>query len=129
MVDTFREHQPQGSTESVQIVLHDENGLAAEKSRISAMLAQVGTLPHVAAVTDPFTANGSLSTDGKTAYSTVDLDVAAADMPVEDVRAIIHKAQEIARTGCRSSSEVTWSGPRPRAAAVVRRAPESLLHW
>jgi RND superfamily putative drug exporter len=99
VVDTFREHQPQGATESVQIVLHDENGLAAARSRIGGMLTEVGKLPHVAAVADPFTAKGSLSTDGTTAYATVDLDVAAPDMPAEDVRTIIHKAQGIAKDG------------------------------
>ncbi|WP_433012841.1 MMPL family transporter [Kribbella sp. CA-294648] len=99
VIDTFAEHQPQGATESVQIVLHDESGLAAEKSRIGGMLAEVGKLPHVSGVADPFTANGSLSTDGRTAYATVQLDVPAADMPAEDVRSIIHKAQEIAGDG------------------------------
>ncbi|GAA0936337.1 MMPL family transporter [Kribbella koreensis] len=101
VIDIFREHQPQGATDSVQIVLYDENGLAASsaKTRIAGMLAEVGELPHVAAVADPFTAKGSLSADGKTAYATVDLDVAAADMPAADVRAIIHKAQGIATDG------------------------------
>jgi RND superfamily putative drug exporter len=99
VVDTFSEHQPQGSTESVQIVLHDEDGLAGEKSRIGGMLTEVGKLPHVSGVADPFTAKGSLSTDGKTAYATVQLDVPAQDMPAEDVRAIIGKAQEIATDG------------------------------
>ena len=55
-----------------------------------------GDLPHVASVADPFTAPGSLSQDGRTAYATVSLDVAVADMPVEDVRTIIHRAQDFA---------------------------------
>ncbi|MEV8377494.1 MMPL family transporter [Kribbella sp. NPDC056861] len=98
VVDTFREHQPQGATDSVQIVLYDEDGLAASKSRIAGMLAEVGQLPHVDTVADPF-AKSSLSTNGTTAYATVDLDVAAAEMPAEDVRAIIDKAQGIAGDG------------------------------
>src|SRR3978361_1376656 len=63
VIDIFREHQPQGATESVQIVLYDESGLAATptKTRIAGMLAEVGRLPHVADVADPFTAKGSLS--------------------------------------------------------------------
>ena len=99
VLDTFAEHQSQGATESVQIVLHDEGGLAAEKSRIGGMLTEVGKLPHVSGVADPFTAKGSLSTDGRTAYATVQLDVPAEDMPAEDVRSIIDKAQEIAGDG------------------------------
>ncbi len=96
VIDTFRAHQPQGSTDSVQIVLYDDQGLTRDKSRISGMLAEVGTLPHVAKVSDPFTA---VSQDGRTAYATVDLDVAAADMPTEDVRTIIDKAQTISKDG------------------------------
>ncbi|TDO54868.1 RND superfamily putative drug exporter [Kribbella sp. VKM Ac-2527] len=101
VIDTFREHQPQGSTESIQIVLHDDAGLAqaATKSRITTMLAEVRDQPHVADVTDPFTSGGSVSADGKTAYSTVALDVVAADMPAEDVRTIVEKAQTIDADG------------------------------
>jgi putative drug exporter of the RND superfamily len=117
VIDTFREHQPQGATESVQIVLYAESGLAAPatRARIAGMLAEVGKLPHVAAVADPFTAKGSLAADGTTAYSTVELDVPAADMPAEDVRTIIHKAKTIATDGL----QVELSGD------LVRSAEES----
>ncbi|HEY0472152.1 MAG TPA: MMPL family transporter [Kribbella sp.] len=101
VIDTFRAHQPQGQTESLQIVLYDGGGLggSATRARITAMLAEVGKLPHVAAVANPFTSRGSVSQDGDTAYATVALDVAAADMPAEDVRTIIHQAQGIAKDG------------------------------
>ncbi|TCO46212.1 RND superfamily putative drug exporter [Kribbella antiqua] len=99
VTDIFREHQPKGDTASVQIVLRADGGLAADKPRIASMLAVVRDLPHVASVADPFTAPGSLAPDGRTAYSTVALDVVTADMPVEDVRTIIHRAQDFARPG------------------------------
>jgi RND superfamily putative drug exporter len=115
VIDVFREHQPGGETDSVQIVLHDEDGLTqpATKSQITGMLAEVGKLPHVAAVADPFTAKGSLSADGSTAYATVDLDVAAVDMPMADVRTIIDKAQGIAKDGL----QVEAGGDLARSAA------------
>src|SRR5918996_1043001 len=69
VTDVFREHQPQGDTASVQIVLHADGGLQPDKQRIASMLAVVRDLPHVASVADPFTAPGSLSQDGRTAYS------------------------------------------------------------
>src|SRR4051812_29827543 len=77
VIDIFREHQPQGATDSVQIVLYAGTGLTepATRTRIAGMLAEVGHLPHVAAVADPFTAKGSLSGDGRTAYATVEFDV------------------------------------------------------
>ncbi|HET6298336.1 MAG TPA: MMPL family transporter [Kribbella sp.] len=101
VIETFQEHQPEASTDSIQIVLHDGAGLSqpATRSRITTMLTEVGTLPHVADVADPFTARGSVSADGQTAYATVALDVAAPDMPAEDVRTIIAKAQEIDGSG------------------------------
>ncbi len=113
VTDIFREHQPQGDTASVQIVLHADGGLRPEKQRIASMLAVVGDLPHVAAVADPFTAPGSLSQDGRTAYATVGLDTTVEDMPVEDVRTIIHRAQEFAAPGV----QVEVGGDLARSAA------------
>jgi RND superfamily putative drug exporter len=99
VTDIFQAHQPKGDTASVQIVVRADGGLDPDRSRMASMLAVVRTLPHVASVADPFTAPGSMSTDRRTAYSTVSLDVAATDMPVEDVRTIIHRAQDFARPG------------------------------
>ncbi|MDX3001247.1 MMPL family transporter [Kribbella solani] len=113
VTDIFRAHQPQGDTASVQIVVRADGGLDADKSRVASMLAAVRGLPHVASVADPFTAPGSLSTDRRTAYSTVALDVALADMPIDDVRAIIHKAQDFARPGL----QVEVGGDLARTAA------------
>ncbi|WP_329004564.1 MMPL family transporter [Kribbella sp. NBC_00709] len=99
VTDIFQAHQPKGDTASVQIVVRADGGLDADKTRVASMLAVVRELPHVASVADPFTAPGSMSTDRRTAYSTVSLDVAATDMPVDDVRTIIHRAQDFARSG------------------------------
>ena len=110
VIDTFRAHQPQGETDSIQIVLYAGSGLATQRARIDPMLAAVGKLPHVTAVGKP-----AESQDGRTAYATVALDVAAADMPAEDARAIIHEAQEISTDGL----QVELGGD------VVRNAQES----
>ncbi|MDX6236908.1 MAG: hypothetical protein QOG10_1723 [Kribbellaceae bacterium] len=115
VVDIFREHQPQASTDSIQIVLHDDRGLAqpATRTRISNMLVKVETQSHVASVADPFAAGGSISSDGDTAYATVALDAQAADVLVEDVRAIIHTAQQAATDGL----QVELGGDLVRGAA------------
>jgi RND superfamily putative drug exporter len=99
VTDIFTAHQPKGDTASVQIVVRADGGLEAEKPRVASMLAAVRGLPHVQSVADPFAAPGALSTDRRTAYSTVSLDVAATDMPVADVRTIIHRAQDFAQNG------------------------------
>lgn len=97
----------------MQLVLRADGGLAADKPCIASILAVVRDLPHVASVADPFTAPGSLSQDGRTAYSTVSLDVAVADMPVQDVRTIIQRAQDFARPGL----QVEVGGELARSAA------------
>lgn len=78
VIDAFREHAPEGSPDSVQIVLHDEGGVARAETRtaVSSMLAEVRKLGHVAAVADPYAVRGSISADGRTAYSTVQLSSA-----------------------------------------------------
>ncbi|GAA1590072.1 MMPL family transporter [Kribbella karoonensis] len=99
VTDIFTAHQPKGETASVQIVVRADGGLDAEKPRVESMLAAVRVLPHVSAVADPFGGQGDLSTDRRTAYATVSLDAATADMPVDGVRTIIHRAQDFARPG------------------------------
>ncbi|HZX03344.1 MMPL family transporter [Kribbella sp.] len=99
VTDLFTAHQPKGDTASVQIVVRADGGLDADKARVESMLAAVRTLPQVSAIADPFGGQGDLSTDRRTAFATVSLDVAAADMPVDGVRAIIHRAQDFARPG------------------------------
>ncbi|MGZ0149857.1 MMPL family transporter [Kribbella sp. WER1] len=113
VTDLFTAHQPKGDTASVQIVVRADGGLDADKSRVESMLAAVRVLLHVSAVADPFGGQGDLSTDRRTAYATVSLDVAAADMPVDGVRAIIHRAQDFARPGF----QVEVGGDLARSAA------------
>jgi RND superfamily putative drug exporter len=99
VTDIFTAHQPKGDTATVQLVFRADGGLDAEKSRVASMLAVVRGFPHVASVVDPFAGPGAMSTDRRTAYATVGLDVSVADMPVDDVRTIIHRAQDFGRPG------------------------------
>ncbi|HWD81104.1 MAG TPA: MMPL family transporter [Kribbella sp.] len=108
VTDIFKAHQPKGDTASLQVVVRADGGLQQERSRIASMLAVVRELPHVSSVADP-----AMSTDRRTAYSTVTLDVAAPDMPVDDVRTIIHRAQDFARPGF----QVEVGGDLARSAA------------
>jgi putative drug exporter of the RND superfamily len=101
LTDAFAEHAPGGSTDSVQIVLHHDQGFLAtvNRQRVSTMLAEVEQLPHVAAVTSPITDPGARSPDGRTAYAMVTLDAPATEVPQEDVRAIVETAQRAATDG------------------------------
>jgi putative drug exporter of the RND superfamily len=102
-LDTLERHAPAQAGATVQIVLADPGGLRAPQTqeRVTAMLGQVGHLPHVAGVHGPYTDPGAISRDGTIAYATVTLDGQAQDIPGADVRAIIHTAQAAAGSGLR----------------------------
>ncbi len=101
LTDAFAEHAPGGSTDSVQIVMHHEQGFlgAANRQQVGTMLDQVERLPHVAEVSDPITEAVARSPDGRTAYAIVTLDAPATDVPAEDIRTIVDTAQRAATNG------------------------------
>jgi RND superfamily putative drug exporter len=91
---------------SVLVVLHAPDGLAAAQPRIDALLDDLADAPHVTGIEPPDAERGSLSADGTVGYATLTLDVPAADMPLEDTRALIDtalaadgEALEVALTG------------------------------
>ncbi|MGW4497554.1 MMPL family transporter [Micromonospora sp. NPDC004336] len=101
-LDTLRQRAPVSAGETVQIVAQDRDGLAdgPARARIEAMLAEVGRLPHVAAVRGPYDGYG-LSADGTIGYATVALDGQSADVPADDVRAIMDTATRAEGDGLR----------------------------
>jgi putative drug exporter of the RND superfamily len=102
-LDTLERRAPAQAGATVQIVLADPGGMRAPQTqeRVTAMLGQVGHLPHVAGVHSPYAGPGAISRDGTIAYATVTLDGQAQDIPGTDVRAIIHTAQGAAGDGLR----------------------------
>src|SRR5690242_14590038 len=64
-LDTLRAEAPAAAGSTVQIVLAAEDGLRtpAVQQRVTAMLAEVQDLRHVAAVDDPYRNPGALSAD------------------------------------------------------------------
>ncbi|PXY37183.1 hypothetical protein BAY59_00950 [Prauserella coralliicola] len=98
VIETFEEHAPAQRRETVQVVLAHDQGVAAQRDRVDALLAEVSRLPHVAGVQSPFTTPGAVSPDGTVAYATVALD---PDTPAEDVRSLIETGQSAAGDGLR----------------------------
>jgi RND superfamily putative drug exporter len=92
-LDTLKSHGSAEAGTSIQIVLSDPQGLAGQQSRVEAMLANVKALPHVVTVTPPFQGQGGISRDGTVGYSTVALDGASEDIPVDAINKIIQTAQ------------------------------------
>ncbi len=101
VIDSIRAHAPDLAGDSVQVVMHSDAGLTppGTQATVQSMLAELRTLPSVAAVSDPFGTPPALSADTRIAYATVTLDRRAVDVPVADVRAIIDTAQAAGQGG------------------------------
>lgn len=93
VTETFEEHAPARAGDTIQVVVQHSAGLDAARGEIAAMLDEVAALPHVAGVTAPAPAQGTVSPDGTIGYATVALDGKAGEVPVEDVRAIIDSVE------------------------------------
>ncbi|HWM10616.1 MAG TPA: MMPL family transporter [Solirubrobacteraceae bacterium] len=92
--DVLESRAPQQAGDTLQIVVQDRGGVAAE--RVDGMLARVGDLPHVASVSA-----ATLSSDGTIGYATVVLDGSDDNVPTADIRRIIDTAQAEAGDGLR----------------------------
>lgn len=77
---TLRTDFPQRAGDTLQVVLHAEDGFTSEvRSRADDILSDVAADPHVTGVAGPFGDNGAdqVSRDGRTAYALVALDKTA----------------------------------------------------
>ncbi|MPZ97336.1 MAG: MMPL family transporter [Propionibacteriales bacterium] len=92
VVQTFEEHAPDQSGDTVQIVVQHDDGLASEPGRVASIFDDVDGLPHVAGVAPPVAEQGSVSADGTIGYGTVTLSGQAGEVPVDDIRTIIDTA-------------------------------------
>ncbi|WP_431985036.1 MMPL family transporter [Streptomyces qinglanensis] len=102
-VELLEEHGSGQGGGSLEIVLHDPDGLRGEAVRraAGAMEAKVADLPAVDEVRGAFADPSSLSPDGTTAFATVTLDRPAEEMEVSDTRRILETARTAAGDGVR----------------------------
>lgn len=91
--ETLQAQFPQQSGDTVQVVLHSDNGFssAAIRERADAIFADVAATPHVMGVVSPFGEAGTsqISPDGKTAYAVVALDKTADEYTPAQAKALI----------------------------------------
>ena len=84
---------PQRAGDSVQVVLHSDDGFSstAIRERAADVLAQVADDPHVTAVVSPFRGAGAsqVSPDGTTAYAVVSLDQTVDQYTPAEAKALI----------------------------------------
>ncbi|OEV23960.1 hypothetical protein AN220_21685, partial [Streptomyces nanshensis] len=102
-VELLEEHGSGQGGGSLEIVLHDPDGLRGKAVRqaVGAMEAKVAGLPAVDEVRGAFADPSSLSPDGTTAFATVTLDRPAEEMEVSDTRRILDTARTAAGDGVR----------------------------
>jgi putative drug exporter of the RND superfamily len=93
---------PGQAGDSVDVVFRAESGVddPAVQADVAALLAELGALPHVASVEDPYVTPGGIGPDGQTLLSHVRLDVSnPVDMPIEDTERLLAAADAAERPG------------------------------
>ena len=98
------ERFPAQSGDTVKVVVSADDVRGNEvRGKVGALLVELGRLPHVTAVEDPYAANGAggaIAPDGRTLAARVFLDVVNPnDMPVEDTKKLLAAAAAAERGG------------------------------
>ncbi|MEU4605411.1 MMPL family transporter [Kribbella sp. NPDC023972] len=90
---TLQAKFPQQAGDTVQVVLHSEDGFSSTVVRTRAVdiFADLAAAPHVMGVASPFSEGGAsqISPDGKTAYALVALDKTADEYTPAQAKALI----------------------------------------
>ena len=76
---------PSQAGDTVDVVVRADGGIAGQEPAVQDLLAELGAIEHVVAVSDPFQDPAGISQDGTTLVAHVRLDVEnPVDMPVAD---------------------------------------------
>ncbi len=97
-LDLLKREFPAQAGDSDQVVFHSLQGRIGDpvvRARASAALAQIAKLPHVSAVTSPFSRAGrvAVSRNGQIAFATVDFDQRANELPKPAIERVISVAE------------------------------------
>src|SRR5262245_5781681 len=90
--DLLEQRFPVQAGDTVDVVVRSGTGVTgpAVRADVTALLRELGGMPHVAAVEDPYATPGDISRDGKTLVSHLNLDVDnPVDMPVADSKMLV----------------------------------------
>src|SRR4051795_1315152 len=93
---------PAQSGDTVDVVFHTDGPAttAAARADVRDLLGQLGGVPHVVGVDNPYRTPGAISPDGRTVVAHARLDVVnPVDMPVEDSQQMLKLADEASRPG------------------------------
>jgi RND superfamily putative drug exporter len=95
------ERFPTQSGDTVRVVVRAGDVTGAEvRGGVDALLGELGRMPHVTSVEDPYATKGSITPDGRTLVARVYLDVTNPnDMPKEDTEKLLAAAEAAERDG------------------------------
>jgi RND superfamily putative drug exporter len=98
---------PSQAGDTVDVVVRADGGVAGQEDAVQDLLAELGTVEHVVAVSDPFQDPAGISQDGTTLVAHLRLDVEnPVDMPVADSERML----EIADAASSDSLQVGLGG-------------------
>jgi putative drug exporter of the RND superfamily len=100
--DLLEDRFPAQAGDNVDVVIHAEAGVEdpTVQAEVGALLAELGSLPHVAGVQDPYNTPGGIAPDGQTLLAHLSLEFSnPVDMPIEDTERLLAAAEAAERPG------------------------------
>jgi putative drug exporter of the RND superfamily len=86
--------------DTVDVVVRADGGIAGQEQAVQDLLAELGTIEHVVAVSDPFQDPAGISQDGTTLVAHLRLDVEnPVDMPIADSEQMLEIADAASTDG------------------------------
>ncbi|MEP6762402.1 MAG: MMPL family transporter, partial [Sporichthyaceae bacterium] len=114
---------PAQSGDTVDVVVRAKGGADAAKPAVESLLADLGAVPHVASIENPYETPGGISPDGRTIVSHIKLDVVnPVDMPVTDSERML----EIANSATKGDLQVALGGQSVTNAEATEIGSEGL---
>jgi putative drug exporter of the RND superfamily len=91
---------PSQAGDTVDVVVRADGGIAGQEPVVQDLLAELGTIEHVVAVSDPFQDPAGISQDGTTLVAHLRLDVEnPVDMPIADSEQMLEIADAASTDG------------------------------
>jgi putative drug exporter of the RND superfamily len=91
---------PSQAGDSVDVVVRADGGIEGQQQAVQDLLAELGTVEHVVAVSDPFQDPAGISQDGTTLVAHLRLDVEnPVDMPIADSEQMLEIADAASTEG------------------------------
>src|SRR5688500_9702232 len=88
---------PSQAGDTVDVVVRADGGIEGQEQAVQDLLAELGTVEHVVAVSDPFQDPAGISQDGTTLVAHLRLDVEnPVDMPIADSEQMLEIADAAA---------------------------------